>query len=296
MEGQELVKSGAESEQRADCETEKRAIAKMDINDQITSLIPLAGTIELTEEQEKILYAPVQDENVEIRPDGLIYLPWMEYVTRLRKAFGMSWTLIPYGPPKKVGNFIHWAFWLIIKGKPYGFAIGEQRYFEGESMTYGDALEGCKSNALMRLCKGLGISLELWQPEFRRKWLPKYAETYPATWPDGKPRLNKRTGKQEIFWRKKGTPESNSGDIQDGEIVEPAQQDREEGGNKPPEQKNGKKSEPITDQQKRLIFARLKDSGKSSDDLEAFMGKKISEFNKYPDTNNALDWIAKDKA
>jgi len=182
---------------------EKKEIQKTDVQDQITSLIPLAGTIELTPEQEKILYAPVVDEQVEIRPDGLIYLPWMEYVTRLRKSFGMSWTLIPYGPPKKLGNFIHWAFWLIIKGKPYGFAVGEQQYFENDRMTYGDALEGAKSNALMRLCKGLGISLELWQPEFRRKWMPKYAETYLGTYPDGKPMLDKQ-GKQKTLWRKKG--------------------------------------------------------------------------------------------
>jgi len=182
----------------------KKEIQKADIQDQITSLIPLAGTIELTPEQEKILYAPVVDDQVEIRPDGLIYLPWMEYVTRLRKTFGMSWTLIPYGPPKKLGNFIHWAFWLIIKGRPYGFAVGEQQYFENDRMTYGDALEGAKSNALMRLCKGLGISLELWQPDFRRKWMPKYAETYLGTYPDGKPMLDKQ-GKQKTLWRKKGT-------------------------------------------------------------------------------------------
>jgi hypothetical protein len=200
---------------------EKKEIQKADIQDQITSLIPLAGTIELTKEQEEILYASVVDEQVEIRPDGLIYLPWMEYVTRLRKAFGMSWTLIPYGPPKKLEKFIHWAFWLIIKGKPYGFAVGEQQYFESDHMTYGDALEGAKSNALMRLCKGLGISLELWQPEFRRKWLPKYAESYLATYPDGKPILDKH-GKQKTYWRKKGSPKNEeNGDIASFKEISP---------------------------------------------------------------------------
>ncbi len=268
---------------------EKREIQKADIQDQITSLISLAGTIELTKEQEEILYAPVVDEQVEIRPDGLIYLPWMEYVTRLRNAFGMSWTLIPYGPPKKLGNFIHWGFWLIIRGKPYGFAVGEQQYFENGRMTYGDALEGCKSNCLMRLCKGLGISLELWQPEFRRKWLPKYAETYPGIYPDGKPMLDKY-GKQKNLWRKKGeTGISQNGDIPEDIPEFTPQESKKE----PPPPPSKKQTEPITDQQKKLIWAKLKEKNIPIDDLEGYMRKKLSEFNKFPDTNEALDWIGK---
>lgn len=173
-------------------EIEKKEIQKIEIQDQITALIPLAGTIELTKEQMDILYAPVKEEDVEIRPDGLIYLPWMEYATRLRLAFGPP-VMIPYGPPKKLGNFIHWGFWLIIKGRPYGFAVGEQQYFENDRMTYGDALEGAKSNALMRICKGLGISLELWKPSFVKEWKAKFAETY------------EERGKTK--WRKKDSPE-----------------------------------------------------------------------------------------
>ncbi len=173
---------------------EKRAIQRIEIQDQITALIPLAGTIELTKEQMDILYAPVKEDDVEIRPDGLIYLPWMEYATRLRLAFGPP-VMIPYGPPKKLGNFIHWGFWLIIKGKPYGFAVGEQQYFENDRMTYGDALEGAKSNALMRICKGLGISLELWKPSFVKEWKAKFAETYEE--------------KGKTKWRKKGESGDN---------------------------------------------------------------------------------------
>ena len=205
----------------------KQEIRVSDIQDQITSLIPLAGTIELTQDQELVLYAPVDEKMVEIRPDGLIYLPWMEYVTRLRRVFGMSWSLIPYGPPKKLGNFIHWAFWLIVKGKPYGFAVGEQQYFENDRMTYGDALEGAKSNALMRLCKGLGISLELWQPDFRRKWLEKYAESFPAKDAHGKPKLDKY-GKQKTEWRKKGTKGNGNESISEPESTTEKPQPKKE--------------------------------------------------------------------
>lgn len=146
---------------------------------EIAGLIHLSGTIELTAKQEKALFSPVKEEDVEIRPDGLIYLPWMEYVTRLKEAFVMRWTLLPEGLPKtgSGGNSIMWGFWLVIDGKPYGFAIGEQAYYpENKTMSWSDACEGAKSNALMRLCKGIGISLELWRPSFIKKWKVKYAK------------------------------------------------------------------------------------------------------------------------
>lgn len=158
----------------------------------IETLLATAGTIEATEEQKAILYAPVNGEDVEIRPDGLIYCPWMEYVTRLKNAFGMSWAIIPMGNPKVINNFVYWGFHLIIQGKLAGYAMGEQEYQpENRTMTWGDACEGAKSNALMRLCKGIGISLELWKPSFIRYWKEKYAESY----------YDEKKGRK--LWRKK---------------------------------------------------------------------------------------------
>ena len=169
-------------------ETEEKALAQMgekqkeitpmmNPQDEMLKLIPTAGTIALDDNQRKILYAPVKEEDVEIRPDGLVYLPWMEYVERLKGAFGLSWAIIPQGLPKMSGNYMYWPFWLVIQGKIAGFAIGEQQYIpSNKRMTYGDAVEGAKSNALMRLCKGIGISLELWKPSFVREWKAKHAE------------------------------------------------------------------------------------------------------------------------
>jgi len=175
-----------------------------DLQSQIEALIPIAGTIRLTPKQEQILYAPVKEEDVCIRPDGLVYLPWMEYVSRLRDAFGMSWAIIPKGNPMLKGDMIYWGFWLVVDGHLQGFAVGEQLYQPtNATMTYGDALEGAKSNALMRLCKGVGISLELWKPSFIKTWKEKYAESFPAVWPDGNPKKDKN-GKQKTEWKKKG--------------------------------------------------------------------------------------------
>ena len=149
------------------------------VQSRMEELIPFAGTIEITEEQKKILFAPVKDEDVEIRPDGLVFLPWMNYVERLRDAFGIGWAIIPRAMPKLESGSMYWAFYLMIQGKLAGFAIGEQQYQpNNRNMSYSDASEGAKSNALMRLCKGIGISLELWKPSFIRAWKAKYAEEY----------------------------------------------------------------------------------------------------------------------
>jgi len=47
-------------------------------------------------------------------------------------------------------------------------ARGEQQYFDADGIP--TATEGCKSNALMRCCKDLGIASELWDPRFIRNF------------------------------------------------------------------------------------------------------------------------------
>ncbi|MEW6095062.1 MAG: phage protein GemA/Gp16 family protein [bacterium] len=165
--------------------------------DYFKDLIVSVGTLIATQEQQNILFAPIDEELVEIRPDGLIYLPWMEYVSRLKKTFGLEWGIVPKGNPQIENDLILWGFYLVVQGKLMGFAYGEQQYQSSNpQMTYGDALEGAKSNAIMRLCKGIGIGLELWQPTFIRRWKEKYAESYIG--------IDKKTGKEKVYWRKKG--------------------------------------------------------------------------------------------
>jgi hypothetical protein len=54
-------------------------------------------------------------------------------------------------------------------------ARGEQQYFDPEGIP--TATEGCKSNALMRCCKDLGIASELWDPVFIRSFMAKHAKS-----------------------------------------------------------------------------------------------------------------------
>jgi hypothetical protein len=263
--------------QKKEAKQEPKAIERLTVEDQIISLIPLAGTIELTKEQEEALYSPVVLEDVEIRPDGLIYLPWMEYVTRLRKAFGMSWSLIPYGPPKMVGKFIHWGFWLIIKGKPYAFAVGEQQYFEGDRMTHGDALEGAKSNALMRLCKGLGISIELWKPSFVKEWKEKYAESYQEG--------------PKTKWRKKG---ANGVSGESPKETKPPEEKKETpsqpAGDQPSQNKQESSGEIATTQQIKLLYAKMMAKGIPLEEFEYVFKVKPNLLAKKL-VNEGLKWI-----
>jgi len=154
------------------------------------------GNIQTTKEQQALLFAQVDEDDVEIRPDGLVYLPWMGYVKRLRDAFGTGWGLMPQGKPVARDGFVLWAFYLVIQGRMAAYAVGECE--QTSRMTYGDCLEGAKSNALMRLCKNMGISLELWQPSFIRRWKEKYAV---QDVPD-----EKRQGK--FLWRRRGAVEA----------------------------------------------------------------------------------------
>mgnify|MGYP001462567227 CR=1 FL=1 len=158
----------------------QEAIVNPDFNNNfdMQPLLATAGTLEITEEQKKILSAPIDEKKIQIRPDGLVYLSWIEYQSRLDEAFGSAWSLVPQGMPKydRNTNLILWGFYLIIKGKFVDFAIGQNEYIDtNRTMTYGDAIEGSKSNALMRCCKRLGIGLELWDRDYVEKWKEKYA-------------------------------------------------------------------------------------------------------------------------
>jgi hypothetical protein len=53
-------------------------------------------------------------------------------------------------------------------------ARGECQYFSEESIP--TAGEGCKSNALLRCCKDLGVASELWDPRFIRTFKKEHCQ------------------------------------------------------------------------------------------------------------------------
>ncbi|GAA5797781.1 hypothetical protein HPULCUR_003176 [Helicostylum pulchrum] len=119
------------------------------------------STERFSKEAEDILMAPINPDDIEIKPDGLIYLPEIKYRRILNKSFGPGgWGLAPRGEHTISPKNISREYALICNGRFVSQARGEQDYFDISGLP--TASEGCKSNALMRCCKDLGIASELW--------------------------------------------------------------------------------------------------------------------------------------
>lgn len=140
-----------------------------------------------------ILLAEVDPDEVEIKPDGILYLPEIKYRRILNRAFGPGgWGLVPrsesivtprtvtreyalvcngrYVPSFSLGSY-DWG-WELMLCRLVSVARGEQEYFTPDGIP--TATEGCRSNALVRCCKDLGIASELWDPRWIRKFKAQY--------------------------------------------------------------------------------------------------------------------------
>lgn len=130
-----------------------------------------------TAEEEAILLAPVDPQDVLIRPDGIVYLPAVWYRKRLLKAFGPGgWAIAPRGEAKLADNLIVYPGALFVQGRYIDEATGECGYQpNNKTMSYADALEGARSALLTRVCKNIGVAMELWDKEYASEWQAKYA-------------------------------------------------------------------------------------------------------------------------
>ena len=127
------------------------------------------GSSSFSEETRKALMAPIVENDIEVKPDGLLYLPEIKYRRILNGAFGPGgWGLVPRGPHSIIGRTLTREYGLVVNSCLISVARGEQDFFSPDSLP--TATEGVKSNALMRCCKDLGVVSELWDPVFIRKW------------------------------------------------------------------------------------------------------------------------------
>ncbi|RYP18521.1 hypothetical protein DL765_003896 [Monosporascus sp. GIB2] len=132
------------------------------------------GTSAFPPEVSAILQAPLDPDDIEVKPDGIIYLPEIKYRRILNAAFGPGgWGLAPRGELMVHEKLVTREYALVVHGRFVAQARGEQQYFSEEGVS--TAAEGCKSNALMRCCKDLGIASELWDPRFIRKFMKAHA-------------------------------------------------------------------------------------------------------------------------
>ncbi|KAJ5738940.1 hypothetical protein N7493_002095 [Penicillium malachiteum] len=126
-----------------------------------------------SKEAADILLAEIDAQEVEIKPDGIVYLPEIKYRRVLNKAFGPGgWGLVPRSESIVTPKTVTREYALVCHGRLVSVARGEQDYFSPDGIP--TATEGCRSNALVRCCKDLGIASELWDPRWIRKYKAQY--------------------------------------------------------------------------------------------------------------------------
>ncbi|RKO90658.1 mitochondrial genome maintenance MGM101 [Blyttiomyces helicus] len=142
-----------------------------------------------------VLTAPLAEEDIEIKPDGLLYLPEIKYRRILIRAFGPGgWGMVPRGPHTVNSANVSREYALFARGRFVAQARGEQDYFGQEKLP--TASEGCKSNAIVRCCKDLGIGSELWDPVFIKEYKKKHCDQVYG--------VHGTNGQRKLLWRKKG--------------------------------------------------------------------------------------------
>ncbi|KAK2024778.1 Mgm101p-domain-containing protein, partial [Colletotrichum zoysiae] len=155
------------------------------------------GTQRFSKEVSDILLQPVNPADVEVKADGIIYLPEIKYRRILNAAFGPGgWGLVPKGEVVVGDKVVTREYGLVAEGRFISQAQGENSYFAIETLP--SAVEGCKSNALMRCCKDLGIASDLWDPVFIRQFKKEYAE---EVWAE-----HVASKKKKLIWTRKDVP------------------------------------------------------------------------------------------
>lgn len=123
----------------------------------------------------EILQAELPAEDIEIKPDGALYLPENRYRRILCKAFGPGgWCLVPRGAHSLSGGVLSREYALYCGGRFISQVRGHATVHQGFSNP-ALASEVARSNALMRACKDLGIGNELWDPTYTSMWKANYA-------------------------------------------------------------------------------------------------------------------------
>ncbi|CAG8520642.1 11107_t:CDS:2 [Paraglomus occultum] len=150
-----------------------------------------------SKEARDILLAPINHNDIECKPDGMIYLPEIKYRRVLNRAFGPGgWGLAPRGETSVGPRIISREYALVCLGRLVSLARGESEYFDPSGLA--TAAESTKSNALMRCCKDLGVASELWDPRFIREFKKTYCEEVFVEYIPHK--------KKKRIWKRKDTP------------------------------------------------------------------------------------------
>jgi hypothetical protein len=116
-----------------------------------------ASTAKFTRAQKAALMAEWPAKDVRIRYDRIVYVTAQNHRNRLTAVFGPGgWAEVPAGDYGSEGGLVVQSWQLFIGGVAITQSLGECQWVSSNTkMTKGDAIEGAKSNALTRNCKGI---------------------------------------------------------------------------------------------------------------------------------------------
>jgi len=176
-------------------------------------LLETLGGLELTDEQNAILTAPVPDDEFDILPDkGLVYVRHEYIRQRLNQAFKPAgWTMIevsPFcrGPGNRGGDEWYQKWALVVKKTLVGVAMSSATYNESnKNDNLSNTWETIQSDCLKRIAgKQLGVGLEAWNPRRARQIRDTYCVKVDAI----------EKGEKKEKWRRKDSePLAGEGDV-----------------------------------------------------------------------------------
>jgi hypothetical protein len=256
-------------------------------------------------EQAKALLEPVRDDELLIKPDqfGAVYLSHPGYRRRLNAAFKPAgWglrRLSPYNFDEKDG-MLYAEYGLYAEGRFLAAATGEQKWLgadgTNDKMTKGDAIEGCRSNALMRCCKDLGMAMECWDKDFTERWRNTYCV---RVWKNNKPAWRRlidppqfgETGVMDDSPnRDKYTqPPQARGQARGGSSQPAATAPASNGQQATGDQRKGNPTTLINEKQKKFFWTVVKQQNLDADDVAEYLKKTFKITKSEEMTNEMLD-------
>jgi hypothetical protein len=158
----------------------------------------------------KILAETPPHEDVQIKPDGIVFMPGVWWRRQLTRAFGAGgWALAPRGPARTVGNAVEYHGALYCLGRWVAEAVGGA---DNGYMSHADLIESARTDCLSKCCKDLGMASELWEKDWREAWQREYAEKYTV-------QSGKYAGKEQ--WRLKKRRAPRAANLMEGAATQP---------------------------------------------------------------------------
>lgn len=156
-----------------------------EVNEALAPAYQKASMLEMTDAEIEQLTAPFPDDVVEIRPhDGLIYIPHIHISNRLNKVFKPGKWVPICRRHWLEGNTMYGEYALVIRGCFVGESVGGHPYQPNNpKANYSDTLESTAAEALRRIAgKRLSCGSQVWEPEYARQWVAKYAKQVAGKW------------------------------------------------------------------------------------------------------------------